>query len=77
MYGSRQVLAVLLVLPGALAAQEPLDPMIAAAMRANDPDSGATIFEHRESLLFQPTHDMWRAVLSQPPASHSSEAAGP
>jgi hypothetical protein len=46
-------------------------------IEGRDPDSGDVLFEHREALLFQPTTELWRAEISQPPVADASVASGP
>lgn len=41
-----------------------------------DPDSADVLFEHRETLLFQPTQEIWRSEISKPPVSTGDVAPG-
>jgi hypothetical protein len=38
------------------------------------PDSSEVIFEHRETLLFQPTRELWLSVMSRPPLEPTVQA---
>jgi hypothetical protein len=35
----------------------------------SEPDTGDVLFGLRQRLLFQPTREMWRGLLAQPPAA--------
>jgi hypothetical protein len=44
-------------------------------IEGSDPATGALLFEHRESLLFQPTRELWLAAVPQPPPSRGSDGS--
>lgn len=42
-------------------------------IEGSDRDSGELLFEHRESLLFQPTRELWLSATSKPPESLATD----
>lgn len=43
-------------------------------VEVSEPDTGELLFEHRQSLLFKPTREIWLSMMSQPPVSTADVA---